>query len=354
MKALCVLFFSTCVLSLLGQTIITDSDMPAVSDTYIYSQANPTSVSNPELTGSGYFWDYSLLTSVQQRFDTMLAVGSTPIGYQLFFNNVFLYPDHVASFGVPGSFPNVIPQLSITDVIDYYANDAGSFRRVGFGANINGIPTSVRYTPTDTNYVFPLQYGADYNSTYHFDVEIPSTLYYGQDGIRVDTVDGDGTLETPYGIFNVVRVKSTLNKVDSTYINALSFGTTTPRPEEIEFKWLANGEGLPVLKIITTAGVINSVEYLDSLSPVGILESAYDQTIRVYPNPNNTGELNLDINLTPKDKVFVYDMNGKLVQKSTIVVASNKISLGNLDNGQYVIRILNKDKILFSKFTIIN
>lgn len=353
MKALCTAIVSFCVLYSFGQVSITDSDMPSVNETYIYSQANPTSVSNPELTSASYYWDYSMLTSTQQRFDTMLAVNTTPIGYQLFFNNGFLYPDHVASFGVPGNFPNVIPQLNITDVIDYYANDAGSFRRVGFGANINGIPTSVRYTPTDSNYVFPLQYGDDYSNIYHFDLTIPSTLYYGQDGIRVDTVDGEGTVETPYGVYSALRVKSTLYRTDSTYINAIGFGTTTQRPVEIEYKWLANGEGLPVLKVITTAGVVSSVEYLDSLNTTNILETSYDESINVYPNPSNTGILRLDYNLSANDKIFVYDLSGQLVYKTVLGANSSIIGLNDLDNGQYILTILNKKKILFSKFTIV-
>ena len=74
--------------------------------------------------------------------------------------------------------------------------------------------------------------------------------YYGQSGHRVNLVDGWGTLITPFGTFQTLRVISTIDAIDTVYNTSLSAGTNIPRPLKYEFKWLATGKKIPVLNLL--------------------------------------------------------------------------------------------------------
>ncbi len=337
-----------------GQITISDSDMPSAGDIITTSIANPTSVSNPEITGANYSWDFSMLTAIQQRVDTFLSVGSTPVAYQFFFNNSILYPDNVADFALKGiDLPSVLPQLTVSEVINYYAVDNGSYRLVGFGANINGIPASIRYQPTDTNYVFPLQYGNMDANIYSFNLSVPSTLYYGQDGVRADTVDGWGTIQTPFGTFNAIRVKSTLNKTDTTYIDLLGTGTSINRPVEIEYKWLAAGEKIPVLKVVTTAGQVSTVEYKDNFLGLSTKDEFVNLDFELYPNPASD-IVNLNIEGNHEDLQYtIYNMQGRVVLNGNLDRLNSEINVQHLEAGQYIIQLLGDRTSGIKEFQIV-
>lgn len=349
--------------SVMAQITITSSDMPNVNDAFIYSNTIDAQGNDPTLTGANYVWDYSALTYTTQSSDTFVSVSSTPTAYQFYFNNPVLYPTWEASYAVKG-FNIGVPQVPITDVFNYYSNgNSGSdYSHVGFGANINGIPSSTRNNPIDVEYAFPMNFGDTHQSFSKYEIGVPSFGTYGQSLERTDTVDGWGTLTTPYGTFNCLRVKSILNKTDTTYLDALGFGTNIPRPEEIEYKWLANGKGTPVLKIVTNLGAITNIQYQDSARVIGIEEQNQVAEISIFPNPTssivsiqfiakNTNEVGL---------FYLKDNLGRVVFEERKKVNSGKNILFfnlldyNLNNGIYFIDfVLNNkhhyQKVVFNK-----
>ena len=344
-----IIFLLACTTAT-AQITVTDADMPSAGDIKVVSIGNPMDISNPELTGTNYTWDFSLLTAVQQRQDTFVTVSSTPLGYQVFFNNIILYPDHVADFGLKVESPISLPQLSVEDVIDYHANSSSHFKRVGFGARINSVPTSVRFTPTDTQYVFPMNYGDTWQGNYFYDITIPALLYFGESATRTDTVDGWGTVMTPFGTFDALRVKSILHKTDSTYIDLVGFGTTQNLPEEIEYKWLANGQDIPVMKIVTRGGIVTTVEYLDNFLGIGIDEKDHAD-IQIRPNPANDLVF-VETQGSHTSGVRVYSLDGQLVKSLTSTVKTIRLDVSDLANGTYVIEVSDGDRMVSEQLVI--
>ena len=112
---------------------------------------------DPNDTGANHSWDYSMLTPLGSDGDTTVAVSATPVLYQFFFNNPILYPNHNADYAIRGQEFDV-QVLTVNDVFDYYKVDNSSFDNVGFGANINGLPSSIQRLPVDEVYSFPLNY----------------------------------------------------------------------------------------------------------------------------------------------------------------------------------------------------
>ena len=309
--------------------------MPSSGDTIRLSQTSDIKNNDPALTGANYSWNYANLVPNAQRVDTFFSVISTPIAYQFFFNNNILYPSHKASFALKG--PDIgITQVPITDVFNYVKNSSSAYDNVGFGSNINSIPSSTRNIPVDREYEFPMNYNDNHISNAEYGITVPTFGHYGQSIERIDTVDGWGMLTLPYGTFNCLRVKSILNKIDTTYLDLLSLGTTIPRPEEIEYKWLANGKGLPLLKVITIAGNVTQIEYQDSLRlNVSIADLKNSTKVSIYPNPVEN-YLNIE-SKSPLTSIQLFDITGKLVLESNTNL--NKINLIELLSGIYYIKI---------------
>ncbi len=148
-----------------------------------------------DLTGADLVWDYGDLAIQAEAADTIVSVGSTPLLYQLFFNNIFLYPQNRADHAQKGvSFG--FQQLTY-DVFDYFQLTPMACSNVGFGANVNGLPTSVRRVPMDRIHAFPMAFGDVDTTVSAFNVTVPTLLTFGQNQVRVNEVDGWGTLVLP-------------------------------------------------------------------------------------------------------------------------------------------------------------
>jgi hypothetical protein len=63
--------------------------------------------------------------------------------------------------------------------------------------------------------------------------------------------------------------------------------------------------------------------------------------VTVYPNPvNSNGILNIENEAIKQgDKLEIYDMSGKLLAVHVAIGAANKIPVGNLPSGIYLLRI---------------
>ena len=339
----------------IGQITVTDADMPSVNEVLLYSVTLDPQGQDPTLAGANSVWDYSALTYTTQRSDTFVSVTSTPLAYQFYFNNGILYSSWKASYALKGVDIG-IPQVPITDVFNFYKNSGSQYSNVGFGSNINGIPSSTRNIPVDVEYVFPLAYGNSNVSNSEYGMSVPTFGYYGQSLERKDTVDGWGVLTTPFGTFDCLRVKSTLTKVDTTYIDLIGMGTLIPRPEEIEYKWLSNGMSTPVLKIVTTSGVISNIEYQDNPSTVGVdeLETAIDMSI--FPNPTKDYlSINFNSKVITKAQVEIKDYTGRLIGTELFnVLNGNNVFLINMLNyklveGVYFLNIKIDEKVYSRK-----
>src|SRR5204862_7181315 len=103
------------------------------------------------------------------------------------------------------------------------------------------------------------------------------------------TVDGFGSLRTPYLTSDVLRAKPIVRETDSIRRENLGgFGFNIPRPVVIEYKWLGHLQDIPLLQINTTAGIVAQVIYRDSLriNPLAVDPSEHKNVeFSVYPNP---------------------------------------------------------------------
>jgi hypothetical protein len=285
---------------------ITAADMPAVGDSLRVSQALTLPTSAPPLTrnGANQTWNYAGLVPASQRVVRYNAVSSATGPLLQFTFNSPLSADTRATLVSPQNLPlptGTAITLPITDPLEFSSSTAADFRSVGFGATLSGTAVPVTYASKaqqDVIYRFPLSYGGSSDVSNSFlatPALVSSSGYFSQKRQRTNQVDGWGTLTTPFGTFQTLRVVTTLADHDSLAIGgAPGQGLTLPLIRQ--YKWLANGIHVPVLTITTTetAGqqTVAAVEYRDSYRRVVALaarDAATDAALSAYPNPSAVG-----------------------------------------------------------------
>lgn len=351
---------------ILAQITISSSDMPDAGDSILVSTTASIGGIDPILSDTNYLWNFSTLSRNAQHYE----VFDSPFTFTSPFNLLFSILN--TSYGKNNyTFTNIpIPGVSITAAYDFIKESSSSLKQVGAGYTINGGPIPFLYTSADYIYRFPMNYSNIDSCDYKYGLPIPTFGYYGQTGHRLNKVDGWGTLITPYGSFQTLRVRSEITATDTVFVTSLGVGSYIPRPLKYEFKWLAAGEKIPVLQIdanlIGSNLVISNVQYIDSVhsvSQMGIAENSTDKSnLIVYPNPcSNNFLLHYELQRTDVLKISVTDVFGKtieLISDETQTAGAHQYSLKiddlGLNSGVYILKVQGNhfqktQKIIVSK-----
>jgi hypothetical protein len=276
-----------------AQISITSKNMPKAGDTARVSLALPTSLPTGwRSAGANKTWDFSKLNPTGTQLREFKASFRTPYAFY-FFNQV---GEKIAD--TLGGGP-----LTFTNVHNFYSTTNSVYKAEGLGYSVTGIPLAANYTDDDEIYQFPLEYNDSDVSTFRFKFEVPGQqlITYIQQGTRTNVVDAYGSIKTPFKTYSdVIRVKTIMNQVD-TLVSPIG-KTGIPRPQVI-YKWLAQGEVVPVLEIRGTqalGGTFTPTEvfFRDSLKGtpdgggnqnafVNRMEKEESSCLRVFPVPSN-------------------------------------------------------------------
>ena len=337
---------------------INSSDMPSANDTVRLSIAPITTPGiDLTITGADTTWDFSQLQWNSQTVDTFQTVFSTGFIYQLAFFS--------SSFAQKAADISGLPGVALTDVLNFYGKNSTLFKQTGIGATLNGVQTPLIFTSKDVIYRFPLNFGDQDTSDAVYGIAIPGLGSYDATQKRINIVDGWGTLTTPYGSFDCLRVKSELTGHDSVYITASSTGFGFDRLLTREYKWLAIGKKVPVLQINTQElipgnEIITSIVYRDSARVLvtGIQEADDQLQFSVYPNPADES-INIKTVLTQPAKLIYELINaeGKLVytdnETASTGITNKIISIVEYPQGLYILRLIGENRY-YSKRIIIS
>lgn len=334
-----------------AQITITSADMPNTGDTLRVSEASILTPVDLTLTGANYLWDFSSLSPVAQDVDTFITVSSTPTLLAIYFVNLSFNTNRASIASIGANNP-VAAQLPVSELYSFFYETSSAFKQVGFGAVLNGTGIPLGYGNLDVIYNFPLNYNDQDSSDSDYSLSVPNVVYAEGNQKRVNHVDGWGSLITPYGTFNTLRIVSTLTGQDSLYFDSTATGSTNARPLIREYKWLGAGEGIPLLQINTIEVLgnesISSIRYRDSLRVnVGLSSiSLFQKNPVISPNPNN-GEavfaslsllkpsvLNIEIYSIDGQKVFNKDLNLGAGEQNIAILSSEL----QLDGGVYMVR----------------
>ncbi len=336
-----------------GQISIDVNDMPKQGDTIRLSTTIDLDGIDYEVTGSNITWDFSSLGYQIQQVDTFVSTTSTPIFYQIVFNPL------VSNLARKGGDFTFIPGFSITDIYQYFNAESVSYKEVGLGVTLEGVPLPMKYSNDDVIYRFPLSYGDKDSSMAIFEFSFPGLGYIGIEKKRNNIVDGYGSLITPLGQFDVIRLHSVIQEYDTAYIDSLGTGFGITRNYE-EFKWLAKDMGIPVLTVFRE-GLAISATYQDVYRPVfSIGESVnFLNDISIFPNPADKSfnvayysETNLEV------RIDLIAVDGKIASTLGFVDlhrGENSINLkidSDIPDGVYVLRLKGENAQICRKVMI--
>lgn len=208
------------------------------------------------------------------------------------------------------------------------------------------IPVVSEYSDYDTILNFPLIYqdsGKSYGA-WGYDLNaIGQNIQYKVTYDRKYIVEGWGKLITPHATYNnTLKVKTTLNQVDSVNFLGTKFGI--PR-NIVEYTWYDAAFGLPVMKAegIEVLGftTINTVAYIDNVY-VGTEEKELAQ-FNLFPNPS-TDNITITNNGNSRvDSYKILDIQGKFVQQNRF---SKSISVASLETGTYIFQLFSANEMV--------
>ena len=299
-----------------SQITVTNTDMPVTGNMINKSTALTAGTIDYTLTGANHNWDFSALNPVSQTVDTFVSVISTPIYY---------YPSYITSADKALKQPNInlgIAQMS--NVYNFYKNSTSAYNLVGYAAQINAIPIPLKYTTADRLYKFPLNYGNIDSSASVATISIPGVGYFNESKKRLNTVDGWGTLITPYGSFPVLRIKSVIYQRDSLSLDTIPFPVPAIIRNIIEYKWVGKNNGIPLLEIVETSfGILpaftTTINYIDSirnLNPVTVEKVVNgSESIKIFPNPAiSQFSISYTLNRSADVDIRLFDLTGKEIK----------------------------------------
>lgn len=232
------IFITLCAAALCGvsqaQITILASDFPSAG-ARITGYTDTSNVDHPGNGGSAQTWDFSQA----QPHDT-----------------VQIEVVDIASTDWADDFPTAT-QAVTDDGVNYgiYSLQSGSYRLQGIATD--DMPAPLVLSPPMVDYIFPLTYNANFSGERNVTVAIPGFPGSGFYQIIVQRqeevqklVDGWGTVTTPLGTFQALRVKETALGVDSMFQQL----TETSEPEFMEeqrdtvvkYIWLAKDRKFPV------------------------------------------------------------------------------------------------------------
>ncbi len=339
-----------------SQSTINTADLPHANDTFRVSIGQIDQGLDISTTGPSAMWDFSQLVHTSQRVDSFIDESATnPLFAIVFIDNAL--NTNRANHATSAAGFNLGALINLSDVYNFYYNSSASYKQVGLGAGVNGIPLPITYSPHDIIYKLPLQYPSVDSSDSGYSINLISTLgiYFNVDKTRKNEVDGWGNLSTPFGSFDVLRIHSTVIEQDSLYIDSLGLGYNFPAITSHEYKWLGNGQGIPLLQINTAAnGLITQVIYKDSIkTSIGIQKiDPSELSLNIYPNPAKAqATIDYSIDKTSMVSVELISATGQSFQIITSEIQSQgehsvhlDIRKKNLTPGFYFVRILVNEK----------
>jgi len=342
-----------------AQITLTSVDFAAVNDTVRMSQAIDPTI-DFSTTGAGQTWDFSGLTPNAQELKYFQPVANAGAFVNFIFGT-FAPVKYQASYFLPSTdlplqqITAILP-IGIQDVFQFSRKTADSLTSVGYAMTVsfNGSATTIpiQSDTIETPYDFPLAFGNTHFSRGATSVDF-NPIYnakWNQHRIRLTTVDGYGTITTPFGTFDALRIRHDIDEIDSLYTE-LPFigGTWIPLdiPASHQYEWWTNGQKEPILRISTSDvfgnETVTAIEYRDIFRPEFASVAELSNKIICYPNP--VDQLLTLTTEVPIKAVYIYSTDGKLIESIGAVV-DNKVDLSFLPSGNYFVSVFTENSVI--------
>lgn len=323
-----------------GQLTIDGSNFTEAGSILNYETASPVWSLNQNLvavSGSNAEWNADDWASLSETTETYIPLDGLSSIIQIFFNNNFLYPatfsTHATSVGADAV--DLPLPVEISDGYAYYRNDETGYYNTGTSFAVQGFPLATQNDIVERIYKFPMHFGDTDTSALAFLTSLPTLGAFGQNATRYSAVDGEGVLITPYGSYDVLRVRAERYITDTIYIEQLGGGQSIERPLQIDYAWISPEMQGPVLQMSVVENVVVSARMLKEDGTVGIYEKS-NSGFAIYPNPA-VESIHIETPFAEKAQITLYDMQGRVVLETDN--QTDQISLKKINPGIYLVKI---------------
>lgn len=320
-----------------AQYTITSAANPVPGDVESYKNLDTTGLKHGT-SGTGQTWNYSsvIISTVATTPSTYVAMSSVP--------NSFMFPGATIASGDGTGYYSV------------YSNNATKIEIMGQAApTVSG---SILYSNPIKLYSLPFSYGTSSPDNFAF-----SGPGYTVTGTFTTTGDGTGTLILPTGTYpNVLKQKLIVYE-------SITSGTTVATYTVIESRYCSAISKFPLLTIDTQTGTTVSgtttTTYNKSGQINGALVTGINETnikpaeFSIYPNPNNSGIVNLLFSNTNTDvcDITVFNTLGQNVKVISfnglsVGIINKSIDLSELESGIYYIKLKSGKEEQTQRLTI--
>ncbi len=342
-------------LASMAQITITSSDMPFSGDTIRTSNGFNASNYDFSRTGVDLVWDFTSLENTGQQVDTFMSVTETPVVFWPFFLTSSNLVQKLNS-------SDIIPGLAVESAYRFFNRTSTAFSDIGTGLILNGLPLPLKYTDPDVLYRFPMSTGFQDTVDSYLEVTVPDLGYLMIDRNRINLIDGWGLLKTPFGEFDVLRLKSIVSEYDSIFIDSLGIGFPIQR-DYIEYKWLGKEFGIPLLQVTIDEFLSETITFIDSVRGINVGLPHFRQKaglLHIYPNPvQDEIHLVFPSDIQMLESVTVFNSNGleciRLELPGQLLFGQHftiDLSNSNLEKGMYFISVVASNQLYSAKFLI--
>ncbi len=228
------------------QITLTYDDFPDSGDTLRYSTTLPDIITSYQDSGEDFYWDFSHVQHLSQDIEEYISITEINpyLGIIFGFNS---YSRSIYDMILDDEFGGFEGLDNIYEVFNKSSNELESN---GYVLVYNNFPIPFEFSDVDQVFMFPFEFGSRDSTTYYGSEAFGDSIYYRIQGYRINHGDGWGSVITPYGEFECLRIRTKVYRQDSLYHEdfeePIVFEST-----RIEYKWIAKDEKLPVMEVIT-------------------------------------------------------------------------------------------------------
>lgn len=342
MKHRFTLLFFVISSSILAQPVIESESFIQVEDVFEYSQALVMDLEDSDIQlggGAELVWDFSNLEPFGPTLnESYFPLDSTPSLFALFFGNPILAGDnfstHALSINVL-DFELPIP-VQFENAYQFYRSDEEGYFITGNGAEVEGLPLISAYDTLDRVLKFPMNFQDEDTNSFYFFTEVPGIGAVGQSGVRINRADAWGSVTTPFGTYECLRVRAVLNVTDTLFLEFTQDGGTFVRPEQVNYTWISPELGGILAEATYIADTLTSFRYLT-------LESALSTTseqrtdFTLFPNPA-TDEVTIATPAKGRKEVALSDLTGREVYRKVFHQKAT-VDLSLFPEGLYLVAV---------------
>ncbi|MDR0801314.1 T9SS type A sorting domain-containing protein [Fluviicola sp.] len=327
-----------------GQITLTDQHFAGPSETYVFSTLTDLTI-DYSTTGVNHTWDFSALVPQGQRtlitnpmsqataLSAFMFGSFAPVAYKAsYFNSTTDLPISQISSFLP---------VSIDGLNQFTKKSSTEITSVGYEITSSGQGIGFRSDTIEIRYELPITYGDNYESRGYTSIDL-NPIYdakWRQHRHRVSNVDGWGTVKTPFGQFDAIRIHHIIDEFDSLYVSysGLTMWIPIPMPVSHEYEWRSISDKEAVMRIRTNEilGIetVTAVEYRDNFNGLGLNESQI--SIQFYPNPVSD---KLHVSTAEQaEKFFITDQFGRIWNQIPATSKEQILDVSQLSPGSYTL-----------------